>query len=285
MGQDKKQLESLLSFVESVYDNPANKEFINGIRRLVKNDLDNGFNDPRIDEIYEMCIRRILREQAESAYEGFPLIEIKEDLISDFIKMERAHRENDIDEFGIRLYRQIECISRCLSKDEAISRVVSQMMDVPFLVESRDSKPSVERRQKEYKSGQAVKPIFDFVLIESKRSKPKTEKKNLPLREQYAMDMLRLIIYYVCFEGMLQSGGPFEMWITHTGICSDIYSVRNRVHGGNDCSEHDRMVYERMSNSKSQSFHRMLSFLFFFIDGIKKGFPISKELIAFAESV
>ncbi len=281
MGQDKKQLESLLSFVESIYDNPANKEFINGIRRLVKNDPDNGLNDPRIEEIYEMCIRRILREQAESAYEGFPLIEIKEDLISDYIKMERAHRENDIDEFGIRLYRQIESISRYLSKDEAISRVVSQMTDVPYLVESRNGKPSVGHRQKEYRSGDAVKPIFDIVLI----GKSKTEKKNLPLREQYAIDMLRLIIYYVCFGGMLQSGVLYDTWKTQTGICSDIYSVRNRVHGGNDCTEHDRMVYERMSNSKSQSFHRMLSFLFFFIDGIKKGFPISKELIAFAESV
>ena len=134
MGQDKKQLTKLLAFVKELYDHPDNKDFAAGIKAIVINDLKETNDDNKIAEIYEYCIQQILREQAESLYEGFPLTDIKEELISDYIKMERAHRENNIDDFGIRLYRQIENIVRRLSKDETLVSVVSKMMDAPFLV-------------------------------------------------------------------------------------------------------------------------------------------------------
>ena len=234
MGQDKKQLTKLLAFVKELYDHPDNKDFAAGIQAIVINDLKETNDDNKIAEIYEYCIQQILREQAESLYEGFPLTDIKEELISDYIKMERAHRENNIDDFGIRLYRQIENIVRRLSKDETLVSVVSKMMDAPFLVNGYNN-PQVQDRQMPNDKQKQIQTIADFVLINNNRS-PKEERKKKALLDQYAADMVRLVIYYVCFGGMIQRGVLFEQWVQQTKACSDIYSIRNRVHGGGESS-------------------------------------------------
>ena len=281
MGQDKKQLTKLLKFVKELYDDPDNKEFAAGIQAIVIDDLKQKNEDSRIAEIYEYCIQQILKEQAESLYEGFPLNDIKDELVSDYVKMEKAHRDNNIDDFGIRLYRQIENIVRTLSKDETLNAVVSSLMDVPYLVSGYN--PQVHMRQKMTKDMRPVSTVADFVLISSKRSS-KEDKKNKVLSEQYATDMARLVIYFVCFGGMMRPGMMFEQWKEQTSTYSDIYSIRNRVHGGGECSEHDLQRYEAMQASATQSYFRLMSFLVFLVEGVKHGFPLSKELVEFAES-
>lgn len=282
MGQDKKQLTKLLAFVKGLYDDPDNKEFAAGIQAIVIDDLKQKNEDNRIAEIYEYCIRQILKEQAESLYEGFPLTDIKDELVSDYVKMERAHRDNNMDDFGIRLYRQIENIVRTLSKDKTLDSVVSSMMNVPHLV-SGYKNPQVQKRQKLTKDMQPVKTIADFVLIQSKRS-TKEERMNKALSEQYATDMAKLVIYFVCFGGMMQPGIMFEQWKSQTATYSDIYSIRNRVHGGGECSDHDIQRYEAMKANATQSYFRLMSFLVFLVEGVKTGFPLSKELVDFAET-
>lgn len=282
MGQDKKQLTKLLAFVKELYDHPDNKEFAAGIQAIVIEDLKEKNDDNKIAEIYEYCIHRILKEQAESLYDDFPLTDIKEELVSDYIKMEKAHRDNNMDDFGIRLYRQIENIVRTLSKDETLAGVVSVMMDVPYLVTGYNS-PRIQQRQKLTKSGQPEKTIADFVLINSKRSS-KEDRKKKALSEQYATDMARLVIYFVCFGGMLQSGVMYEQWTKQTNTYSDIYSIRNRVHGGGECSEYDIQRYDAMKASATQSYFRLMSFLVFLVEGVKTGFPLPKDLVDFAET-
>lgn len=281
MGQDKKQLTKLLAFVKELYNHPDNKEFADGIQAMVLDDLEDKNLDNRINEIYEYCIEIILREQAESLYAGFPLTAIKDELVSDYIKMERAHRDNNIDDFGIRLYRQIENIVRTLSKDGVLVGVVSAMMDVSFFVNGYNN-PQVQDRQMPTGS-KPIKTIADFVLIPSKRS-TKEERKKKTLSDQYATDMARLVIYYVCFGGMMQSGVLYEQWRQQTEAYSDIYSIRNRVHGGGECSEYDIQRYDAINSSPTQSYFRLMSFLVFFVEGVKKGYPLPEELVDFANS-
>ena len=282
MGQDKKQLTKLLAFVKEVYDNPDNKEFAAGIQAIVIKDLKAKNDDNKIAEIYEYCIHQILKEQAESLYDDFPLTDIKEELVSDYIKMERSHRDNNIDDFGIRLYRQVENIVRTLARDKTLDDVVSSMMNIPYLVTGYNN-PQVQRRQKFTKDMQPVQTIADFVLISSKRSS-KEDKKKKSLLDQYATDMARFIIYFVCFGGMMQSGVLYEQWKLLTEAYSDIYSIRNRVHGGGECSEHDSQRYEYIKASPTQSYFRLMSFLVFLVEGVKKGFPLPKELVDFANT-
>ena len=130
MGQDKKQLEHLLSFVSAVYNDPDNKEFAAGIQAMIKKDLqgDKASWSGKIDEIYEDCLKKNLHEQAEDLYKDFPLVSIRTTLIEDYVRMEEARRRNDFDEFGLHLYQQIEAIVNTLSKDEGLSAIVGKMM-------------------------------------------------------------------------------------------------------------------------------------------------------------
>lgn len=72
MGQDKKQLKKLLTFVKDIYDNPDNKEFADGINAFVVSNLQSAYShdglSEQINEIHELCIRNILREQARDLY-------------------------------------------------------------------------------------------------------------------------------------------------------------------------------------------------------------------------
>lgn len=282
MGQDKKQLTKLLAFVKELYNHPDNTEFAAGIQAIVIDGLKEKNDSNKINEIYEYCIERVLREQAESLYNDFPLTTIKEELVADYIKMERAHRDNNLDDFGIRLYRQIENIVRTLAKDDSLANVVSCMMDVPCLV-SGYSNPQVQNRVKLNKDNQPAQTIADFVLIKSKRS-TKEVRKGKSLSEQYATDMARLVIYYVCFGGMMQSGIKFDQWVRQTKAYKDIYLIRNRVHGGDECSDNDIQTYKTIKARTTQSYLRMMEFLVFLVDGVKKGFPLSKDLVDFAAS-
>ena len=73
MGQDKKQLTKLLAFVKGLYEDPDNKEFAAGIQSIVLNDLRAGDRreswTKQINEIYELCLKKNLREQAEDLQE------------------------------------------------------------------------------------------------------------------------------------------------------------------------------------------------------------------------
>ncbi len=77
MGQDKKQLSKLLAFVKDIYDNPDNKEFAAGIQAIVLRDIKTGQSKEewtaQINEIYELCLQKNLREQAEDLYKDFSI--------------------------------------------------------------------------------------------------------------------------------------------------------------------------------------------------------------------
>ena len=81
---------------------------------------------------------------------------------------------------------------------------------------------------------------------------------------------------------MMQSN-MFAEWREQTNLFSDIYSVRNRVHAGGDCSEYDKRRYEHIKANATQMYIRMLTFLIFLVEGVKAGYPLSQELVEFAE--
>ena len=93
MGRDKKELlANLQVFVKSLYSNPDNKEFAAGIQSIVLNDMRSEPSrdtwSKQISEIYELCLKKNLREQAEDLYKDFPIIEIASGLVDYYIKME-----------------------------------------------------------------------------------------------------------------------------------------------------------------------------------------------------
>ncbi|WP_353102788.1 hypothetical protein [Myroides odoratus] len=73
--------------------------------------LKNGVDDTLLLDIYEHCLEKNLRQQAENFYRDFPLLQIKDQLIIDFMAMENARRRNNFYQFALSAYQQFENIN------------------------------------------------------------------------------------------------------------------------------------------------------------------------------
>ena len=282
----------LAAFVKACYEDLNDDDFAAEIKAIVMDDIKDDIQNGKIDEIYELCIHKNLLQQANSVYSSFAMPSIKDKLISRYIKMEKARRENDFDDFGLRVYQQIELIVNTIAEDEEVAYVVEKMLRVPYMTRSDREDDRIASKP----DGTESQSIGKFVLINSTNAgKSKSQKMSIPLSEQYATDKVRLIVFFMCFRGMIRTGKinnpdsrrqeyykDYDEWTHYTQICSDIYTVRNRVHSGKEPSEYEESRYEDLSKNPEQTYLSFLSFLFYFIQGVNKGYPIPQDLYDFA---
>ena len=292
MGQEKEYLTKLAAFVKACYEDLNDDDFAAEIKAIVMDDIKDDIQNGKIDEIYELCIHKNLLQQANSVYSSFAMPSIKDKLISRYIKMEKARRENDFDDFGLRVYQQIELIVNTIAEDEEVAYVVEKMLRVPYMTRSDREDDRIASKP----DGTESQSIGKFVLINSTNAgKSKSQKMSIPLSEQYATDKVRLIVFFMCFRGMIRTGKinnpdsrrqeyykDYDEWTHYTQICSDIYTVRNSVHSGKEPSEYEESRYEDLSKNPEQTYLSFLSFLFYFIQGVNKGYPIPQDLYDFA---
>lgn len=278
MGQDKQQLAKLLQFVKAVYDDPENKDFSQGIQTIVFQDIrsekKNGWSS-KIDEIYEYCLNKNLREQANGLYGDFPLQSIVPSLVEDYIKMEEARRKNDFNEFGLHLYQQVENIVNTITQDKIFNDVYDRMKAVP-------SKVIYDKIRESYMRDEKSKSIAFFALIDSKNN-PISKKMDLKASNMFAADKIRIVIYFICFKGEMQNK-YYDDWNKYTSLFSDIYSIRNCVHKGGILNDYEKKQCDKIHSEASQYYLRFMSALLFLIEGVQSGYPLSNELIELAES-
>lgn len=297
MGQDKQQLAKLLSFVKAVYDNPENKEFSRGIQSLILQDIKVGKSQwsDKIDEIYEYCLCKNLRNQAEDFYRDLPkvLMNEKAKLIEDYISMEEARRKDNFDEFGLHLYQQLEAIVNTLANDEKLSEVVAKMMDQPAKISTYEMVKVDGKFTRQYFPALSVSKRYGVPIAELLygKSTENEKKKSILLSEQKAMDKLVTIVYFIRFQAKLTDAYYQSQWKDDINTFWLIYAVRNHVHRGASMSIKQKDNYEIAIDNKSQSYLKFLSTLVSFVEGIEKamndnnGSLLSQELIEYAASL
>ena len=283
MGQDKKQLTKLLKFVKELYDDPDNKEFAAGIQSFVLDDLKlEGKRESwtkQINEIYELCLRKNLREQAEDLYKDFPLTEIAEELVGLYVEMENARRANDFDSFGRYLFLQVELVVGTIIKKEdfkCLYEAVRRMK--PLNRYNRETKTNIRtvfiqnKTNKEGSKERVTKETVDQFLLISNDSCGK------PIESLGAIDKCRIVLYTVCFQAKV-SGWPTEDF----EVLSSIYNVRNHEsHTGVNTTSTQREYYDRLIIDKTKNYLRFLGFLYGFIKGISENYPLSDVLFNLA---
>lgn len=275
MGQDKKQLEHLLNFVRTIYSDPDNKEFVDGIQSMIKQDIqgDKASWSGKIDEIYELCLSKNLREQAEDFYKNFPLMNIKQTLIERYVEMEESRRKGNFDNFGRCLFLQLEAIVNTLVKDSVLGEVYTNMYDSPSTLDTSDwTNISVDKRYAN------AKPIWQ-VLFNNTNNQGKT------IDKLSTTDKLVAVYYYICHQGMLLSSETIQ-FNSDKFLYIDIYTIRNHdSHGGSTSTEWQRGRYESLHRNEGQSYLRFTSALLTFVEGIEKGYPMDNKLIEYAKNL
>lgn len=114
-----------------------NPEFDQAMRKLFGGTV-SAFSVPsdttsnsQLDEIYEYCISKILKEQAEQFYHDFPIPDIKNQLTEDYIRMEQFRRHNEFGDFCLSAFQQVEGIVNWFCHREKFIKTYEERFNEP----------------------------------------------------------------------------------------------------------------------------------------------------------
>lgn len=188
-------------------------------------DVDND----KIEQIYELCVEEILRQQAENYYEPFNFFSEKAKLVDDYVNMEHARRRNKFDYYSLCLYEQIE-------------RIINAILSIP------DFKTCIIRKDNKLwnEFGCKIKEkqltIGNVIWGEDKNEKEKylsSGKKRAENDNLSARDKIHIIIFFLKY--FVNEGLSYKK--EYDVLCKsyeDIYICRNTIHRGSQQSEKDK---------------------------------------------
>ena len=269
MEQDtnRENLKKLLDFLrERILPIPGNQWFAKELYKLLA-----PASDARISDIHEQCIESILTQQANEFYKDFVIADLRPQLIADFIKIEHWRRRNNIYEFSLAMYQQVECIVNYISRNNTLCEVFHTMMDCLCFVDAYP--PTVDNRN--------PKSSYTVAQLLFMHDAPTKSKEILP--SLWAYDKFKAINYFVCHQTML-TNYQFDQFVGENRIFGELYALRNRVHRGNDLTEKEIERTKQVESNPSRGFLTLTAFLTWFIDSVNKGYPLSNELVTFSKT-
>ena len=269
MEQDtnREYLKKLLDFLrERILPIPGNQWFAKELYKLLA-----PASDARISDIHEQCIESILTQQANEFYKDFVIADLRPQLIADFIKMEHWRRRNNIYEFSLAMYQQVECIVNYISRNNTLCEVFHTMMDCLCFLDAYP--PTVDNRN--------PKSSYTVAQLLFMHDAPTKSKEILP--SLWAYDKFKAINYFVCHQTML-TNYQFDQFVGENRIFGELYALRNRVHRGNDLTEKEIERTKQVESNPSRGFLTLTAFLTWFIDSVNKGYPLSNELVTFSKT-
>ena len=228
--------------------------------------------DERINQIFVYCIEKIIRRQANEFYADFPLRTIKDRLIEDYIRMESFRRKDNFGDFCLSLYQQIECMTNKLCEEGSyLSYITEKMWECPAYLSK--GKVSIDGR---YDNGDTIAYLLFYTNASEKTSKS--------LHEQYAIDKINTIVYFLGYKAMLKFSDNASFREIKS-LLNDIYQCRNMNHRGGSQSEWQKRVTDRIIPLKSLYYFKFLGVLAQYVEYIKEGWRYIPELKKYSESI
>ncbi len=238
-------------------------------------------DDERINQIYEYCIEKIIKQQAIEFYEDFPLQSVKNVLIEDFVRMESFRRKDNFGDFCLSLYQQIECMTNRLCEKKELSDITEKMWGHPaYLKIEKGKEPSISNRSGDYTIASLLFPGND-------RQSGNTNafvKSRVSLQTQYAIDKIRTIVYFMGYKAMMKSS-DYDSFVEITSLLNDIYQCRNMNHRGNTQSQWEKETFDRIIPLKSLYYFKFLGVLAQYVEYIKEGYSYIPKILDFCETI
>lgn len=231
--------------------------------------------DERLKQIYEYCIERNAKEQAEGFYRDFPLSTLTDELEEDFVKMEFYHRKNNFKEFCLALYQQIEGITNKLCENKDLTIITEKMWGHLAYVTNSFQPDNFERRCAENASYQIAKLIFGDKGYE--RSKAS-------LQSLYANEKMKVIVYFLGYKTMMKSN-DYNAYKEMIDTLSYIYTFRNFVHKGGTPTVYEKNVYNKIMPLKSFYYFKFVGMLAQYVEFVRNGYDSISILKKYAENI
>lgn len=275
MGQNKEELRRLLAFIDTLVKQPGNDEFAAGLRALLYSGS-NTYDSEKLDQIYEYCIERNLRKQAQGYYESFPIKELIPELVNSYVLMESFKRKDDFLNFCAELFKQIEGITNHICDIKEYGEIFTKLYNCPALIQYESGSPIKINSPRKNDSETIGKLLFDGF----DKNKEGTEKCNIELKKQYTQDKIKIALYYAGYASCMYSPTEFTKI---TFEISKLFLVRCEAdHAGNVRSDKQERIYQEVINNVGKYYVDFLSLLNVFVEKISNGYMKKEELYNFA---
>ena len=236
----------------------------------------------RINEIYELCIEKIMRKQGEEFYADFPIKELRSQLIEDYNRMERFRRKDSFYDFCLAMYQQIENMTNYICADPDVEKVAAQMWAYPaYIKKGKDIIPSLENRSDNgYLIAHLLFPEYKGVL--NYLEKPKK-----PCSKQSAVDKMRIVVYFIGYKAEM-GNDDYKYFIEICRLLYALYLCRNTNHRPVDKSKLSEKQQNRLNpidSMKSFYYSKFHGLLSQYVEFVKNGFPMNGKLVEYANNL
>ena len=262
-------------------------EFADALKQKLGADtmLDASSNS-QLDEMYEYCIERVVRKQAESYYASFPIESIREQLIHDYCRMERFRRADNFGDFCLAAYQQVECICNKLAANEELMRISAKLWSHSAFVKIGEpdewGKFRMFNELDIAKRTEGDNSVAELVFRgKDKNQKPYAETKiYTPLADLSAYDIIRVVTYFVGYQAMLKKTDKNAYNDLCDVIGKELYQGRNLNHRGATFTDWQTAITDKLLQNQSAYYFKFLGELVHFIDLVKIGINNLPELAA-----
>jgi hypothetical protein len=245
MINNKESLVKLMQLVEEISNQPGNEWFRNAMKIKYASEAE-VLNSSAIEEIYEYCIKLIVKDQAEKFYSDFKLRDVKRKLIEDFIRMEKFRREDNFEDFCLAVFQQIEGIVNRLCTDELHESFLTHMYEETHKVKNKVT-------------GQLEpQTLWKLVLYPDLSKADLLVKASKKLSQWDFLERCKLILYFYYYNGQIYNHNAF---LKYYFFINDLYQSRNLNHRGGTMRESQEKVINNVTSNKYKYYFKFLGLL------------------------
>lgn len=250
MPQSRENLEKLLNLVTQLANETGNEWLLQELQLKfgLANILAPNNTEIAIKKIYELCVKEIIEQQANSFYKNFKLLDIKQKLESDFVRMENFRREDNFEDFSLALHQQIENIINHLTQSNIEFREV-------ILIKKDELVYQIKNKEKNKND--------HFKLSHLILSNFATQEK---IDEVFNKDIfiwdysqkLKAVLFYFVFKQKIYNYYDFKSLYD---LGNDIYQARNLNHRGGFLYDNQKETLNRIHMARHKYYFKFLGFL------------------------
>ena len=243
---DKKNLQKLVEFVIELSNIKENKWFKDELSKSLITSNSSRLTSSQLDEIYELCLKKIINEHAQRFYSDFKLLSAKEKLIQDFIRMERFRRDDNFEDFCLAVFQQIEGIVNQLCTSEVYEKFLKLMYNITHKAKNRLTEKYEDQM------------LWQLIFFPELKEEDLLKKTSKQLLEWDFMEKYKLILFFFYYNQSIYNYKDFQI---NFYLGNELYQSRNLNHRGGYTNEKQKNTVQKVITNSHKYYFKFLGFL------------------------
>ncbi len=239
-GGSRNNMLKLLDLVEELAGEPGNQWFAGEIKTRFKKPAPEG-NAHQIIDVYEEYAKKLFKVRAENFYRDFKILEIKNQLIEDYIRMEVFRNNGNFEDFCIAAFQQVENIVNTLAEKEYLKKYLDENINNSAILHVDNTTGAT------YRPDNPKTTLGELLFNKGKKDEiPSIMAK--PISKWYFNHKLKAVLYYYYFKTELKYSSTEFYVVFNSG--NELYQSRNQNHRGGDKYDWQEDIMEKVLANK-----------------------------------